>query len=40
MFCFRVMEWVTKEEDDTDEKEKGTNIQHVILDMSSKFIIS
>ncbi|KAK9903004.1 hypothetical protein M0R45_001346 [Rubus argutus] len=31
----RVMKWVTKEEDDTEEKEKGRNIQHVILDMSN-----
>lgn len=30
------MKWVTKEKDDTEEKEKGRNIQHVILDMSSK----
>ncbi|KAK9930592.1 hypothetical protein M0R45_027627 [Rubus argutus] len=31
----RVMKWVTKEKDDTEEKEKGRNIQHVILDMSN-----
>ncbi|KAM5575835.1 low affinity sulfate transporter 3 [Rosa sericea] len=31
----RVMKWVTKEEDETEEKEKGRNIQHVILDMSN-----
>ncbi|KAL6142320.1 hypothetical protein ACLB2K_060603 [Fragaria x ananassa] len=37
-FCIdriMVMKWVTKEEDETDEKERGTNIQHVILDMSN-----
>lgn len=34
---FRIMGWVTKEEDETeDQKEKG-RIQHVILDMSSEF---
>lgn len=38
MLCFRVMRWVTKEEDDTEEKEIGKNIQHVILDMSSKCV--
>lgn len=31
----RVMRWVTKEEDDTEEKENGKNVQHVILDMSN-----
>lgn len=33
----RVLKWVTKEEDENGDPKEKRRIQHVILDMSSKY---